>query len=300
MISSPPVALLIFNRPQQTKAVFEAIRQAQPKTLLIVADGARSDRPHEAEQCAVAQAIVDDVDWDCEVLKNISEVNLGCKHRVSSGLDWVFSQVEAAIILEDDCLPTPSFFPYCAALLDRYRDEPKIMHISGDNFQPCQRTRYSYYFSRYTHIWGWATWQRAWQNYDVAMTNWPEIRNSGLLNSLCDDPLEAAYWARLFDQVAAGLIDTWDYQWLYHCWLNNGLAILPEVNLISNIGFGEGATHTHAADSPMANLPTTDLWEIEHPKFIVRSQVADRYSFDQVFGGAAMRQMQLLQSQDLS
>ncbi len=153
---------------------------------------------------------------------------------------------------------------------------------------------------RYTHIWGWATWQRAWQNYDVAMTNWPEIRNSGLLNSLCDDPLEAAYWAQLFDQVAAGLIDTWDYQWLYHCWLNNGLAILPEVNLISNIGFGEGATHTHAADSPMANLPTTDLWEIEHPKFIVRSQVADRYSFDQVFGGAAMRQMQLLQSQDLS
>lgn len=291
MPSSPPVALLVFNRPQQTKAVFEAIRQAQPDTLLIVADGARSDRPHEIEQCAAVQGIVDGVDWDCEVLKNVSEVNLGCKNRVSSGLEWVFSQVEEAMILEDDCLPTPSFFSYCASLLDRYRDEMKIMHISGDNFQPCRRTRYSYYFSRYTHIWGWATWRRAWQNYDVAMSNWPEMRSSGLLNSVCDDPLEAAYWTQIFDQVAAGLIDTWDYQWLYHCWVQHGLSILPEVNLVTNIGFGEGATHTHAVDSPMANLPTTDLWEIEHPKFISRSQMADRYTFDHVFGGVAMRQV---------
>lgn len=284
-----PIALLVFNRPQQTKAVFEAIRRAQPKELLIVADGARDDRPNEAEQCAQVRAIVEAVDWNCKVRKNFSDSNLGCKRRVSSGLDWVFAEVEEAIILEDDCLPSPSFFSYCESLLDRYRDEPQIMHIGGSNFQPCQRTRYSYYFSRYPHIWGWATWRRAWNYYDVEMKSWLQMQSSGLLNSVCDDPLEAAFWTRIFDAVANNLIDTWDYQWICACWTQKALAIIPEVNLVSNIGFGEGATHTHIADSPMANLPFTDLWEIDHPKFIVRNQTPDRYYFNHVLGGEAMR-----------
>jgi hypothetical protein len=156
-----PIAFFIFNRPDTTARVFEAIRQAQPSKLLVVADGPRSTRPGEAEKCAATRAIIDQVDWECEVLTNYSDVNLGCRHRVSSGLDWVFEQVEEAIILEDDCLPHPTFFRFCEELLEWYRHDHRIVAISGDNFQNGHQSgEFSYYFSRYVHIWGWATWRR--------------------------------------------------------------------------------------------------------------------------------------------
>ena len=149
-----PVVFIIFNRPDTTAKVFEAIRQAKPPKLLVIADGARIDKPGEAEKCAAARAIINQVDWQCEVLTNYSNVNLGCRKRVSSGLDWVFEQVEEAIVLEDDCLPHPSFFQYCQELLEKYRDDERIMMISGDNFQfGNETTEYSYYFSRYGHCW---------------------------------------------------------------------------------------------------------------------------------------------------
>jgi hypothetical protein len=177
-----PVAFIIFNRPQTTEAVFAEIARARPRQLLVIADGARTDHPDDSEKCSAARAVINRVNWDCDVSTNYAETNLGCKQRVSSGLDWVFGLVEKAIILEDDCLPEPTFFHFCQELLERYCDDWRVMHISGDNFQlGHRRSSDSYYFSRYSHVWGWATWQRAWKFYDVEMKLWPDFRDRNWL-----------------------------------------------------------------------------------------------------------------------
>lgn len=282
-----PVVILLFNRPSLTEIVFDSIRKAKPKKLLVVADGPRF--PEEEEKCQKARAVIEKVDWDCNVLTNYSEENLGCKRRVSSGLNWVFSEVEEAIIVEDDCLPTPSFFYFCQTLLKYYRHDQRIMHIASNNFQFNQsRTPYSYYFSKYSHIWGWATWRRAWQYYDVEMKTWPEYQKLDLLSSVCEDTYEQKYWLNSFNQVFDGSIDTWDLQWLYTCWCQSGLSIHPNSTLVSNIGFGVDATHTFC-DSPLAQLPTTDIWEIKHPPLMFRHREADAHAFDYVFGGVTMK-----------
>jgi len=280
-----PVAFLIFNRPDTTARVFEAIRQAKPPQLLVVADGPRPDRPDDIEKCKAARAIIEGVDWDCEVLTNYSDVNLGCKNRVSSGLDWVFSLVEEVIILEDDCLPHPSFFRFCQDLLDYYRDDKRIMAISGDNFQLGRnRTEYSYYFSRYSHIWGWATWRRAWQYYDVKMKLWQEIRDGNWLESILGKTQAVKYWTKIFQTYYDGKIDTWDYPWNFACWIQNGLTILPNVNLVSNIGFGEDATHTIGSKSRLANLGVQEMnFPLKCPPFLIRNEGADNYTQKNIF-----------------
>ncbi|MEX6776302.1 class I SAM-dependent methyltransferase [Limnospira fusiformis] len=278
-----PVALLIFNRPDTTARVFEAIRQAKPPKLLVVADGARVDKAGEAEQCAATRAIINQVDWECEVLTNYSDVNLGCRQRVSSGLDWVFEQVEEAIILEDDCLPHPTFFRYCQELLEKYRDDERIMMISGDNFQFGRtRTEYSYYFSRYGHIWGWASWRRAWTKYDNSMQLWPELRDNHWLDDILESPQAVAYWSRIFEGVYNGF-NTWDYIWLFTLWANQGLTILPHVNLVSNIGFGSG-THTTNSNSPLANMSVEVMnFPLKHPAKIHRNIQADDFTDKYMF-----------------
>lgn len=289
MVCSSPIAFIIFNRPDTTKRVFETIRQAQPRQLLVIADGPRIDRPNEAEKCAAARAVIDRVDWECEVLTNYSDINLGCKRRVSSGIDWVFSEVEEAIILEDDCLPGSSFFQFCEALLQKYRHDERIMMISGDNFQPQDKQfEDSYYFSKYIHIWGWATWRRAWQHYDVEMLSWQDFRDRGLLKDICNDPIEADYWLKIFDDVANARIDTWDYQWVYTCWQQSGMSIVPTINLISNIGFRDDATHT-LATSPWAEMKVGSIHNIKHPTFVLKNHDADTYEFENVFGGEALK-----------
>lgn len=281
MAFSTPVALLIFNRPKLTNILFEKIAQIQPQKLLIVADGPRS--VEEVKKCEECRAIVEQVNWKCEVLTNFSETNLGCKYRVSSGLNWVFSEVEEAIILEDDCIPVPSFFYFCQTLLEYYRHDERIMMISGDNFVESKSDR-SYRFSKYNHIWGWASWRRAWKYYDVEMKSWSEYKQGNLLASVCEYPAEQKYWTNIFDRVFAGNIDTWDYQWTYACWSQSGLSILPNSNLVSNIGFGSDATHTKNQSSSL-QLPTTDIWDIKHPPFVVRDRMADIYTFKHWFGG---------------
>ena len=268
-----PVAFIIFNRPDTTKRVFDAIRQAKPPKLFVIADRPRADRSGEAEKCAAARAVIDCVDWDCEVLTNYSDVNLGCKIRVSSGLDWVFSEVEEAIILEDDCLPHPSFFPFCEEMLNYYRNDTRIMAVCGGNFQfGHNRNNYSYYFSRYVHVWGWATWRRAWQNYDVDMKLWTEVRDSDLL------PKSLRSWNKTFQDTYNGLIDTWDNQLLFTFWSQNGLTILPNSNLVSNIGFREDATHTKG-DSKLANIPTEAIgFPLKHPRYMMTNIQADEYT----------------------
>lgn len=276
---STPVAFLIFNRPDTTARVFEAIRQARPSKLLVVADGPRANRSGEAEKCAETRRIIEGVDWPCEVVMNYSETNLGCKKRVSSGLDWVFSEVEEAIILEDDCLPHPTFFRYCQDLLEKYRDDERIFHIAGTHYRTTgERNANSYYFSRYTFIWGWASWRRAWSHYDVNMAHWPAIRDEGWLARFLEDEATTKSFTREFDRIYAGELDTWDYQWGLACWINSGLSIRPHVNLISNIGFTPDATHTKDTENSSANLPTEAMeFPLRHPEFMMRDVYEDSF-----------------------
>lgn len=281
-----PVALFIFNRPELTATVFEAIAAARPAKLLVVADAPRG--PEDEEKCARARAAVADVGWDCEVLTNFAEVNQGCGPRMASGLDWVFSQVEESIVLEDDCVPAPSFFHFCQSVLTRYRDDERVMHISGDNFQGGRsRTDDSYYFSMYCHGWGWASWRRAWRHFDVRMRSWP--RNRGLIRGLFADKIEADYWEDIFDRTHAGKMNAWDYQWLYTCWSQSGLAVTPNVNLVSNRGVGPDATHTRD-ETEVMRLPVSDIWEVRHPEHVIRHREADDYNFDHTFGGLHLKE----------
>lgn len=277
-----PVAFLIFNRPDETRQVFAEIARARPRRLLVVADGPR--RTEEAALCAETRAIVERVDWDCELLTNFSDVNLGCRRRVSSGLSWVFEQCEEAIVLEDDCLPHPSFFPFCEELLARYRDDERVSMICGNNFQRGRRrSAYSYYFSRHVTVWGWASWRRVWRHYDVEMRLWPELRETSWLRSLLVNPAAVEYWRETFDRTHAGEIDTWDYQLFFSWWAQNSLAITPEVNLISNIGFGPGATHTKDVLNTMAALPAEEIpLPLEHPPYLFLDREADHFAFTQI------------------
>lgn len=276
-----PVAFLIFNRPDTTARVFEAIRQAKPPKLLVVADSPRPDKPDDIEKCKTARAIIDRVDWDCEVLKNYSDVNLGCRKRVSSGLDWVFSTVEKAIILEDDCLPHPSFFRFCQELLDHYQNDERIMSIIGCNFQfGRQRTEYSYYFSQINLIWGWATWRRAWHYYDSDMSLWSEVKQDNLLQYILRNPQKTKYWTKVFQKTYDEEINSWGYRWILSCFLQHGLAIVPNMNLVSNIGFGANATHTINARTPVNSVNVEEMdFLLRHPPYVIPHIDADNFTY---------------------
>jgi len=272
-----PVALIIFNRPDSTEKVFESIRQAKPQKLFVIADGPRLDKPGEAEKCAATRAIIEQVDWDCEVLKNYSDVNLGCGKRPATGISWVFEQVEEAIILEDDCLPHPTFFQFCEELLEKYREEPQVMGICGSNYKMGDPS-YSYYFSRYFICWGWATWRRAWCHFDYEMKRWPEILETGWLDEFLQDRRVVKDWTIKFNQAYYGSSSSyaWSYQLQFACWQQNALVVRPNGNLVSNLGFGAEATHTTDSDSSYAVLPFDLIsFPLKHPQTIVRDVKAD-------------------------
>jgi hypothetical protein len=280
-----PIVFTVFNRPEVASRVFRAIAMARPAKLYVIADGARADRPGEFEKCLAARKVIDQIDWDCEVVKDFSDVNLGPKVRLSSGINRVFQREEAAIILEHDCLPHSSFFPFCEELLHKYRDDPRVMHICANNFLFDRISlRDSYCFSRMSHTWGFATWRRAWQLYDVEMKAWPEIRESPLLlETLMGDRVCAAYFTEVFDRTFTGEINTWDYQWLLTCWRYRGLAILPKNTLVSNIGFGEEALYCREADDPLANLAVRPMhFPLRHPSNVAPSREADRFFIEHI------------------
>ncbi|WP_239645492.1 methyltransferase type 11 [Mycobacterium sp. UM_CSW] len=277
MTTSPPIILIVFNRPDTTRQVFETIRAAKPEKLMVIADGPRSNRPDEAEKCAATREIIEEVDWDCEVHRNFSETNMGCRLRVSSGISWAFELVDKAIILEDDCVPSSSFFHYCADLLDRYESDERIMMVSGDNHLFGHAgTSDSYYFSRYPHIWGWATWRRAWAKYDLNMMHWPEIRDRKLFDQYLPKLSERYHWESAFQSVYDGKLDTWDYQWVYSIWANSGLCVAPARNLVRNIGFHHAGTHT-TGDTIYSSLVAEDLeWPLIHPTALLASSDIDQ------------------------
>ncbi len=279
-----PVALILFNRPDTTAQVFAAIRAARPPQLFVIADGPRASRPNEAALCAAARAVVEQVDWPCDVVRDFSDTNLGCRRRVASGLTRLFETVDRAIILEDNCIPHPTFFQYCEALLKRWQDDDRLWSISGDNFQfGRRRTSHSYYFSRYSHVWGWATWRRAWRHYDDAMSLWPELRDGGWLTDLFPAPGQAAYWRERLQATYEDRVDSWAYRWMLTCWQQYALHVLPNVNLVTSIGYGSQATHTTVVD-PFANLGTQPMtFPLSHPSYMIRNAQADAYTDATIF-----------------
>jgi hypothetical protein len=282
-----PVALFIFKRPHTTEKVIDAIRQAKPRQLFVIANAPRNEVAGELEKCKATRAIIEQVDWDCEVVKNYSETHLSVTQRIYSGLDWIFSNVEEVIILEDDCVAHPTFFPFCEELLDKYRYDNRVASISGQNVQFGQRrTNYSYYFSLYNHCWGWASWRRAWQNYDLYMKLWPEIKAAGLLKDILRDNQAINYWNHVFQNSYDNPLGiTWDYQWTFACWLQNSLGIISNVNLISNIGFGADSTHfTSQPRSKYDSLPTEAMeFPLKHPPFMIRNLKADNFTQSTLF-----------------
>ena len=280
-----PVAYIIFNRPRHTRETFAAIRAQRPETLLIIADGPREGHPTDAERCRETREIVEQIDWPCRVLQNYAQQNMGCKKRVSSGLDWVFEQVERAIIIEDDCLPNDDFFVFCDTLLDRYEHDERVWVVTGNNFQRGQkRGDAAYYFSKYNHCWGWATWRRAWQHYRVDMPFWPEWGTTADWRHKSLDSVERKVWSGFLDRVKNGEIDTWDYQWTACAWYYGGLTATPNANLVTNLGFGPDATHT-VATGDQEGLPAQALGSLTHLTEIKQDRSADRFVFNHHFGG---------------
>ena len=279
-----PVLFMIFNRPDTTQKVFNAIKKAKPRQLFVAADGPRPDKEGEIEKCQKAREIANSVDWDCEVKTLFRGKNLGCKIAVSSAIDWFFENVEEGIILEDDCLPSQSFFWFCQELLEYYRKDTRIMHISGDNFQfGHKRGEGTYYFSKYNHIWGWATWKRAWKCFDVNMKSFEEFKREGQINNIFRIKQQQKYWVKVFQKTYDSEIDSWDYIWTYTCFTNNGLCVLPNVNLVSNIGFSREGLHTKDGNSIFSKMKVEEITEIIHPKFVLADQEADLFTFKLCF-----------------
>lgn len=293
-----PVALILFNRPQHTAQVFERIAAARPPKLFLIADGPREDRPDDREKCAQARAVVERVDWDCDVRRAFSDVNLGCGVRPATGIDWIFEHVESCIILEDDCVPDPSFFPYCETLLNQFHDDERVMTISGRNPLPHGvGGPFSYHFTLFPNCWGWATWRRAWRFYNFNIPLWRELRHSDWLIEILQEPRAVEYWAPLFDKAsdAGSVLDYWDHQWSFTCWSQHGLSISPNVNLIQNVGFGADATHTRRLTDHRAQLKArTMTLPLHQPSFMARDARADRLQLELLFSRKKARRNPLV------
>jgi hypothetical protein len=273
-----PVAFLIYNRPEMTARTFERIAAARPPALLVVADGPRADKAGDAERCAQARAIAAHIDWPCDLLTDFADADLGCRQRVSTGLDWVFRTVPRAIILEDDCVPDASFFRYCDEMLERYRDDQRVMMVSGFNpAAPWKSELQSYHFSYCGSIWGWASWRRAWRFYDSTMRAWDDDQARQRVRDTFAEP--ALYEGRLsaYEKVHAGAIDTWDMQWSFARIIQSGLSVVPAQNLIQNIGFGTEATHTRRDTAGIGAIASGSLgFPLRHNPFVAVDREYDR------------------------
>jgi hypothetical protein len=269
---------LFFRRPEPTARVFEAIRESRPPRLYLVADGPRSDVADDEEFCEATRAVADRVDWPCEVIRDYSDRNLGMQERTVSGIDLTLEREEQAIILEDDCLPHPTFFRWCEEMLDRYRDDERVMHISGSQLLPRpSRNGASYYFSRYVHVWGWATWPRAWRLYDDDLRDWhgkSKRRREAQLRRMYSEESERRYWRYVWNNSEQ--IDTWDSLWSYVVQARGLCAANPNTNLISNIGFGEEATNAIEDPFGIAARPLEGMeFPLIHPPSVERDAETD-------------------------
>ena len=271
-----PILFIVFNRPDTTDQVFNQIRNAQPRRLYIAADGPRKNKKEESLVCEEVRNIATKVDWPCEVKTLFRDENLGCRDAVSSAISWFFDQEESGIVLEDDCLPSNSFFAFCDEMLERYKHDTRVRHITGCNLQYGKVWGdASYYFSNLTIVWGWASWRRVWQEYDKTLQQYSYEEAVVRLENIFTNQHVLNAWGDIFKKTKSGEINTWDYQLTFTNFFNNGLSIIPNQNLISNIGFGTGATHTESSESKYANVPLGVLENITHPLYVLPQKQAD-------------------------
>jgi hypothetical protein len=265
--------------------VLESIIKGKPSKLYVAADGPRPYHQEDIDLCLKTKAIIKETSFKFPVITLFRDENLGCKNAVSSAIDWFFSHESEGIILEDDCLPNQDFFQFCEKLLERYRDDTRIMMISGDNFFYEYHISDSYYFSRMTHIWGWATWKRAWKHYDVNMELWNSFKEKKNLHHMFPKHKYWKGWEELMDNTYSGKMNTWDYQWQFTCWMQGGLSIMPKVNLVTNIGtLDPSGTHTNPSGSDENIILSKSLdYPIKHPKFIIPDYYADNIMLERIF-----------------
>lgn len=243
-----PILFLIFNRPETTARVFEEIRKARPEKLFIAADGPRADHPEDQEKVRRTKEVVAHIDWTCDVQTLFQEKNLGCDVAVPSAIDWFFSHTEEGIILEDDCVPDQTFFSFCAQLLERYRDDARIMKIDGTNLAGSWPAKSSYFFSRYSPVcWGWATWKSSWTQYRDSLASLPKERLLLKKKIGSDYGWNVRKW--IYEQIYSKKKTSWDYKWEYARVTHGGLSVIPSTNLVKYIGFGDDATHTKTRHS---------------------------------------------------
>ncbi|MDG2381233.1 MAG: glycosyltransferase family 2 protein [Pirellulaceae bacterium] len=277
-----PVVFFVFNRPEETAQVWQAIRAARPARLYVVSDAARPEVAGEAALVHACRKIAESIDWQCEVEFDYAKQNLGCGARISSGLNDVFDREERAIILEDDTVPVPTFFRFCEALLDRYENEQKVCHINGRNNLVRWDTGHSYFFSRRSNPWGWATWRRAWMSCDSPMKSLSSTEVESVTHVL-NDRKHAEFIEHTVNKFVGKSIDTWDIQWSLSILRRGGFCIVPKSNLVKNIGFGPNATHTNNTENDMrAAIPVfPELEDLSHPKLVSYVPLAQK--FDRLF-----------------
>jgi len=282
-----PVLFLVFNRPDTTQAVFDVIRASKPPRLYVACDGPRASRPSDVDLVRRVQEIATKIDWPCAVYSLFRDKNLGCRRAVSGALDWFFSLEERGIVLEDDCVVDETFFPYAEELLEKYENDERVMtigalHAHGKEHVPSG----DYFFSRYNHCTGWASWRRAWKLYDHDMADWPALRKTKWLCSIGDgNLLFEHYWKNIFDKAYANEIDSWAYRWTFSCWAQRGLTILPSRNLVRNIGFGDAATHTKDPSHLLAQLRLESVnIPLRYPRTMIRDIAADEWTDRNLFG----------------
>lgn len=286
------ILFIVFNRLDTTKKVFAEIRKAKPPRLYIASDGARKAVVNEQEVVeSVRKYVETHIDWDCKLLTLYRTKNLGCGKAVSSAISWFFKNEKDGIILEDDCLPNQSFFNYCEVLLDRYRDNKQVYHISGDQFVKDYKSKYSYYFAKIQHCWGWASWSDRWADYQYDLNKIPD----NVIQKFSKSREIQNYWSNILTMMRLGKIDTWDYQWVFSIVNRNGLCINPSSNLVSNIGFGNKSTHTSDKDNPYANLGTYPVDQIKHPPSVILSDKEVDILYRQHFGIIMDRRPNILQ-----
>lgn len=278
-IPTPPVLLLAFSRPDLLRRVFEQVRLARPELLFIAVDGPRRGLPDDEVTTAECRALAAEVDWPCEVRTRFLDTNHGCKLAISGAISWFFEQVEEGIVLEEDCVPTAPFFHFCGVLLERYRADPRVGMISGNNFLPPHLWGdEGHAFTGYAFVWGWATWRRAWEKFDLDLVGWPERRESSWLRKLHGLAHEARRWRVVLDDCYLGRrYDTWDYPWMFSCWQTGFLCAYPRANLVSNVGFDERGTHTTKGGDSNEGVPTVDKFTPDPaPPEVVRDRSVDR------------------------
>jgi len=277
-----PILFLVFNRPATTQIVFDVIREVRPTKLYVVADGPRKNKPEEIEKCKQVRAIVTSIDWDCELKTLMRDENFGCGKSVSTGINWFFENEPEGIILEDDCVPNASFFPYCTELLERYRHDLRVMEISGNNIRPekFNQREYSYSFSAHNGIWGWASWRRAWDLYDYEMKQYKKIKAQKYLRQNFNSIFEEDYFNWVFERTYLFPHITWDYQWEFAKRINSGVTIVPQKNLVVNIGFGTDATSTTSSMALASSLKSELLtFPLRHPPYVIVDKEADKHAF---------------------